>query len=118
MGLKLLEEIGNVYVVKIEGVLKKSEWDAAQTLAANKWKSVQDVKMLIILEGFKGWERDEGWGDMSFYAEHREKITKIAIVGDPKHETDFLMFSGAGFRPAPVKYFPLSQIEQARKWLI
>jgi hypothetical protein len=118
MGIKLLEECGNIYVVQISGLLKKSEWDAAEAAAAKKWESASDIKMLIILDQFKGWERTEGWGDMSFYAEHREKITKIAIVGDTKHETDFLMFSGAGFRPAPVKYFPENQIEMARKWLL
>lgn len=118
MGIRLLEQNGNVYVIEIAGLLKKTEWDAGQSLAAQKWESASDIKLLIILNDFKGWEKDEGWGDMTFYAAHREKITKIAFVGDPKHETDMLMFSGAGFRPAPVKYFQPNQLELARKWLV
>jgi hypothetical protein len=117
MGITV-EESGNINVVRISGLLKKEEWETVQAAAAQKWKAIDDVKVLIILEDFKGWERNEGWGDMSFYVEHREKIKKIAIVGDPKHETELLMFSGAGFRPAPVKYFPSGQLDQARKWLV
>ena len=58
------------------------------------------------------------WGDISFYAEHGDKMGKIAIVGDPKQETDLMMFMGAGIRPMPMKFFPLNQLEQARAWLI
>lgn len=111
------QESGNVYVIHISGLLKKAEWDAGQATAKKKWETVDAVKILLILEDFKGWEKNDNWGDMSFYIDHREKIKKIAIVGDPKHKEEMLMFSGAGFRPAPVQYFQPSQLEQARKWL-
>jgi len=68
-----------------------------QAGAAKGLKPDVNIKLLIILEDFKGWERGSDWGDMNFYAEHGDKITKIAIVGDPKHETDWMMFTGAGF---------------------
>jgi hypothetical protein len=118
MGITAQEESGNVFIVRISGLLKKAEWDAAQAAAAQKWESADDIKLLIMVDDFKGWERDKGWGDMSFYEKFREKITRIAIVGDPKHESDLMMFSGAGFRPAPVKYFLPNQLESARKWLV
>jgi hypothetical protein len=118
MGITAHEESGNVFVIRISGLIKKAEWDAAQALAAKKWENIDNIKMLIVLEDFKGWEKNDNWGDMSFYIQHREKITKIAFVGNPKHEAEMLMFSGAGFRPAPVKYFPPSQIDLARKWLV
>lgn len=118
MGVTAHEESGNVYVVKISGLIKKTEWDAAQAEAAKKWENIDNVKILIVLEDFKGWEKTEAWGDMSFYIEHRDKIKKIAIVGDSKHEEEMLMFSGAGFRPAPVKYYLSNQLELARKWLV
>jgi hypothetical protein len=54
---------------------------------------------------------------MNFYTRYGEKIIKIAIVGDTKHEGELKMFSGAWFRTAPVKFFPLNQLDQARIWL-
>ena len=75
------------------------------------------VKLLVLLEGFEGWERHPDWGDLSFYSEHGDRITRIAIVGDPKWETEFKMFAGAGFRRAPVQFFPSDQLQQANLWL-
>ncbi len=118
MAITALEESGNLYVIKISGLIKKAEWDAAQAAAAKQWENINNIMILLILEDFKGWEQTEAWGDMSFYLEHRDKIKKIAIVGDPKHEDEMLMFSGAGFRPAPVKYFAPAQMDLARKWLV
>ncbi|MCI0499885.1 MAG: STAS/SEC14 domain-containing protein [Planctomycetales bacterium] len=118
MGITVQQESPDVGVMRITGLLKKSEMDAVQAAAAKDLQSGASVKMLIVLENFKGWERGSDWGDMNFYAEHGDKIAKIAIVGDPKHETDWLMFTGAGFRRAPVKYFPPDQLEQARQWLV
>ena len=48
---------------------------------------------------------------------HDDQIEKIAIVGDPKREPEFLVFAGAGFRQAQVKFFPSTQLAQARVWL-
>ena len=39
---------------------------------------------------------------------------KIAIVADHQLETDLLMFAGAGFRRAPVKFFSANQLALAR----
>lgn len=117
MGLTIHEEPDNLYVLRITGMLKKAEMDAAQDIAAAKWGSNARIKLLMVLENFKGWDKDPNWGDMTFYTEHEQKIIKIAIVGDPKHECEFMMFTGAGFRSAPVQYFPAEQIEQARQWL-
>jgi hypothetical protein len=119
MGITIKDEGGNVYVIRIMEVLKKAEFDAMQAGAAKVLENdpLMRVKLLMIVENFKGWERNVEWGDISFYSKYGDKIMKIAIAGDPKWETDFKMFTGSGFRAAPVKYFPLHQLEQARIWL-
>ena len=104
-------------VLRITGQLKKSELDAVQIAAAKKLDQNARIKVLIIVEDFKGWESNVDWGDMSFYAEHGDKMQKIAIVGDPKREADWMMFMGAGIRPSPIKYFSPDQTAQARAWL-
>lgn len=117
MGITIRKETGNVAVMKITGQLKKSELNEVQAAAAKQLDANTTAKVLLIVENFQGWDRDSNWDDISFYAEHGDQITKIALVADPKWETDLMMFLGAGIRKAPVKFFPLNQLVAARGWL-
>ena len=62
--------------------------------------------LLAILENFEGWERGADWNDLDFQHSHGNEIAKIAIVGEPRWEPRSAVFAGAGFRRAPVKFFP------------
>ncbi|HAL44785.1 MAG: hypothetical protein A2Y12_20340 [Planctomycetes bacterium GWF2_42_9] len=118
MSITTQEENG-LSILRITGQLKKSELDAVQAATAKDFIADPKLKLklLIIVEDFKGWEADVDWSDMSFYFEYGEKIAKIALVADPKRETELMMFIGSGIRPAPMKFFPPDKIEQAREWL-
>jgi SpoIIAA-like len=117
MGLTIEREEGNLRVLRITGLLRKSEWDAVLATEARQWGPTTRVKVLVIAEDFKGWERGAEWGDMAFFETHGDRIDKIAIVADPQWETDLLMFAGAGFRRSQVKFFPVGQLTLARAWL-
>ena len=116
MGLTVQQE-NDVWVLRVTGVLQKSELEKIQTAGARELKEGGTVKLLIIAENFEGWERGADWGDVSFFVEHGDQIEKIAILGDAKRKTEWLAFAGAGFRRAPVKYFLPDQITQAQAWL-
>jgi hypothetical protein len=118
MSITAQEENG-LSVVRITGQLKKSELDAIQAIAAKDFIANPNLKLklLLIVEDFKGWEEDVDWSDMNFYFEHGDKIAKIALVADPKRQAELMMFMGSGIRPSPLKYFPPEQIDEARKWL-
>ena len=118
MAVTLQQEEGNVRVLQVAGILKKSEFDAVITAEAEQWAPQTRVKLLVLAEGFQGWERNEDWGDLTFFMKHGDQIDKIAIVADPKWETELLIFAAAGFRRAPVKFFPSRQIRLARAWLV
>ena len=62
-----------------------------------------------MVEYFKGWEANVDWGDLSFYADHGDKITKIAIVADPKHETDLADVHGRRDSACAAEVFPAEQ---------
>jgi hypothetical protein len=117
MGITIQQEAGNVSVMTITGMLKKSELSAVQNAAAKQLTPSSTVKLLLILKDFQGWDKQSNWDDISFYAEHGDQITRIAIVADPKWETDWMMFLGAGIRKAPVKFFAFNQLNAARAWL-
>lgn len=107
---------GNLRILRIRGLLRKSEWDAALTAEARQWIPTAHIKVLVILEDFKGWERGTDWGDITFFETHGDQIDKIAVVADAKWEVEALAFAGAGFRRAPVKFFPANQLALARAW--
>jgi hypothetical protein len=118
MGVAVEKEEGNVRTLRIAGMLKKSEFDAVITAEAREWKPETRVRLLVLAEGFQGWEGSEEWGDLSFFLKYGDQIDKIAIAGDPKWETELMIFAAAGFRRAPVKFFPTGQTASARAWLV
>jgi len=117
MGVTIQQEEGNLRVLRITGLLRKSEMDAALEAEAKKWKPETKVKVLVMVEDFKGWERGADWGDVTFLVGHDHQIDKIAIVADPKWEIETLTFAGAGFWQGQVKFFSVNQLAQARAWL-
>jgi hypothetical protein len=117
MGVTIQQEEGELRVVKITGLLKKSEMDATLAAEARNWGPGTRVKVLVLVKDFKGFERGADWGDISFLVKHDHQIDKIAIVAEPKWEIETLTFAGAGFRQGQVKFFPLNQLAQARAWL-
>ena len=59
MGLTVQDEGNNMVLMKVAGLLKKSEFDAAQAEGAKKLNSGDTLRLLIILEDFKGWDKGE-----------------------------------------------------------
>ena len=110
-------EPANIYVLRFSGILKRSEFGGAQSAAARAIDAGAKPRILAILENFEGWERGADWNDLDFMLSHGGGIAKIAIVGDPRWEPEALAFAGAGFRSAPVQFFPSDQEAQARAWL-
>jgi hypothetical protein len=110
-------ERGNVYRFEIRGTLAKAEMDQAQAALADEMKRVGKVRLLFVLIGFKGWEKNPGWGDLSFYVQHGDTIERIAIVGDEGWKSEALMFAAADLRSAPVEFFPSRAMAEARAWL-
>jgi hypothetical protein len=84
MAVTIQKESDKLLVIRITGLLKKSELDGVQATVAKQLstESANRINILIIVENFQGWERNADWGDISFYAEHGDKMGKIAIVGD------------------------------------
>lgn len=117
MSLEIDYQPGNLHVLRISGVLKRDEFAQVQGAAAKAIDAGGQPRVLTLLEDFAGWEEGADWNDLDFMLEHGDGIVRIAIVGDAKWEPQALAFAGAGFRRAPVKFFPTGQEAQARAWL-
>jgi hypothetical protein len=111
-------EAGNVYVLRIGGVINKATVDRIQEIAtADLLRGAKDLKVLIVLTDFRGWRRGDDWGDIDFFAAHEKDIARIAVVGEAKWETETRMFLAAGQRSGEVRFFAPAQEAQARAWL-
>jgi hypothetical protein len=88
MSLEMKYEPDGIYALRISGILKRSEFSAEQKALARKIDSGSKPRLLVILENFEGWERGADWGnDLDFLFLHSGKISKIAIVAEPRWET-------------------------------
>ena len=117
MPLQIQYQPGDICVLHISGVLKRSEFAAEQNALARQIDTGSKPRLLVILENFEGWERGADWNDLDFLISHGGKIHKIAVVAEPRWETLALAFAGAGVRRAAVNFFPPNELEQARSWL-
>ena len=118
MPASIQHESGNIFRVRISGVLRQAELREVQAVAAREIGRLGAIRLLFVLEEFEGWERDADWGDLAFYAAHDKDIEKIAIVGDEKWRDHGMAFAGAGIRKAAVQFFRPADSNQARAWLL
>ena len=118
MPVQIQHQSDDISVLRIGGILKRSEFAAEQSALARAIDIGSKPRLLVILEDFEGWQRGADWNDLDFLISHGGKISKIAIVAEPRWEPLALAFAGAGVRHAPVKFFPPNELEQARSWLV
>jgi SpoIIAA-like len=117
MPVEIIDASGKLLQLKVRGMLKKADHERIVQIAKEAIAREGKVRALLILEAFEGWERHEGWGDVSFMMEEGQHIEKMAIVGDEKWKDDALAFTAKGFRPTAVEFFPVSRLNEARTWL-
>ena len=104
--------------LRVEGTLKRSEFASCEQELAKHISAGAQPRVLVILDQFGDWEKNEDWDNLDFMFSHGEKIAKIAIVGAGDKEAEVKAFSGAGMRKAPVEFFPTGQQAEARAWLL
>jgi len=114
----LLEhESTHFLVARIRGELSQMELKEFQGAAGPLFKASGDMRLLVILEDFNGWESGRGWEDASFAEEYDPYLTRFAIVGDEAWRDQVLMFALAGLRPVEIEYFATENEAEARSWL-
>ena len=110
-------ERGNVYRLEIQGTLRKQDLERCQQWLIEEMDRVGPVRLLFLLEGFEGWAAQDDWRDLTFYVKHGDAIERIAIVGDERWRGEAMMFAGADLRKAPVEFFEVGSLSEARGWL-
>ena len=117
MSFELIKKQEQEIWMKISGQVSVEDYQQVQSLILSSLAAYNDCRMVVILEDFKGWSKDERWDDILFMQEHQDKVKKIAIVGDEKWKDEFYMFVGKSFRSTGIEFFPEDQLKQATLWL-
>lgn len=117
MPAELQREQGNVFRVKVRGILSKEDMKRCEEQLLPEIVRTGPVRLLFTLNAFDGWDPLGNWGDLTFFARHGDLIERIAIVGDEQWRDHALMFAAAGLRKAPVEFFAANLEKEARAWL-
>ena len=74
------------------------------------------IRLLGQFHDFEGWDAHALWDDIKFGTTHCTKIERIALVGEKKWE-EWMATVCKPFTMAKIKYFDVSEIDAAWKWL-
>ena len=77
-------EKNNIGKFQVSGLLGKAELEQVQNQCEAAIQKVGNIRILIIVNDFQGWEKTGGWEDLSFPERNDRYIDKFAIVGDDK----------------------------------
>jgi hypothetical protein len=117
MPVALRHEHGNIYGLEIRGTLRRADFERCEQTLAAEIERIGPVRLLVVLDGFEGWESPANWNDLTFYVKHGDSIERIVIVGDERWRSEALMFASADLRKGPVEFFAKGAIADARAWL-
>lgn len=74
--------------------------------------------LLVIIENFKGWSDSAAfWKDIKLDTKFAGKFNQIAVAGDREWEKWLIRIFGPA-ASSEIKYFPLTDLSEARNWLI
>ena len=117
MAIEMKVENNNLAVFHVSGKLGKDEHQQILLEIESLTQKIGQIKILVLLKNFEGWEKTEGWEDTSVSDRIDPYISKFAIVGDEKWRDLVLLFTLKGIRPVVIEYFDRDQEAAARQWL-
>ncbi len=74
------------------------------------------IRLLFLLEGFRGWELQAAWDEWVFGVEINARVERVAVIGDQQWER-WMAKLATPFSHGEVQYFELNQLAQAWQWL-
>ena len=76
MPVQIQYQANDTYVLRISGILKRSEFGAEQAELARNIDTGSKPRLLVILENFEGWERGADWNDLDFISRRAVKFPR------------------------------------------
>jgi hypothetical protein len=106
----------NLLEVHLTGKLTKEFYEKLAPAVEKQIAEHGKLRILMIMHDFHGWTAGALWEDIKFEFKHWRDIEKLAMVGEAKWEKGMATFCKP-FTKAKIRYFDLTQLEEARKWI-
>ncbi len=103
--------------IRVSARLSEAELAALQAAAAAAIASHGRIRVLVHATQFAGWAEGGLWNDFSLQEENDRHVERMAIVGEERWRDQALLFTSAGLRPFPIRYFVPAELPAARTWL-
>lgn len=110
------ESSGNVVGIKATGTIVDEDYKGLIPKFDTKIAEVGNLKVLLDITELEGYTAKAMLDDMNFYVKERDKMDKVAIVGDKKWEKELARICKP-FAPKTMKYFEAPQMQEAWDWV-
>ncbi len=107
---------GKVLSVKMSGKLSKEDYEQFVPEVESLIKKHGKIRILLQMHDFHGWTAGALWEDIKFDIKHFGDIERLAMVGERKWEAGMATFCKP-FTSAKIRYFDVSDMDQARQWI-
>ena len=101
--------------LRISGLMQVADQRGIQAAVSSLPPGEAGLRVVAELDDFRGWEKDEAWGDLGFLLDNGQRIARMALVGEERWRDRALVFVGKGFRSAAIEYFP--EAVDAEDWV-
>jgi cyclopropane fatty-acyl-phospholipid synthase-like methyltransferase len=107
---------GKILSIKMSEKLTKEDYETFVPQVEALIKKQGKIRILLHMHDFHGWTVGALWEDIKFDVKHFADIERLAMVGERKWEAGMAAFCKP-FTTAKIRYFDVSEIEQARQWI-
>lgn len=107
----------NFLVCRVSGWLTKEDYDAAVPELENALKLArQPLRLMIILEDFRGWDLAALWEDLKFDVAHGDDFGRVAVIGESSFQ-EWATRLSKPFFGSEMRFYDVSDRARARAWL-
>ena len=107
---------GNIIYSEAVGQLDDNDYDQLIPLLQEKIRSHGTIRWYFEMRDFKGWSLSPLWRDMKFDFSNRERLEKVAMVGEERWEHELTRLMQI-FASGEIRFFSLQQQQEARRWI-
>ncbi|WP_321289988.1 STAS/SEC14 domain-containing protein [uncultured Sunxiuqinia sp.] len=107
----------NLIAIRINGEVKKVDYDMITPLIDGRVKDYGKIKMYIEIESIDGIKPSAFKEDLKTYIRHFNHIEKIAVVGRSKWEKLWSNLASP-FVSGQIKYYDHAEVSDAVKWIL
>ncbi|OHB68673.1 MAG: hypothetical protein A2V70_07030 [Planctomycetes bacterium RBG_13_63_9] len=108
---------GNVIGIRVSGKLLHADYQQFIPKLEELIREHGSIRCLMEMEDFEGFELRALWDELKFDTKHCRDIERCAVVGNRKWEQWATNLSKPLFYKATIKYFDVSELDQAWQWI-